>query len=308
MTQMLKSVRKTCAVTILLAVLSLCLSCYNQMNQTGSQSIQGDIANLLIDPPEHGYVTNLPATKWEESMITGNGTIGALVTGHPVKERIIISHEKLFMPENPPTKAPDLGGNLDAIREFVLNGEGAKASELSLQLGEEVGIDGMIWTDPLIPACQMEIEPLDKEPVTNYSRSVNYETGEATTAWTTKHGIFKRTIFASRADGILVLRINSQDGVPSSFRIRLAQLPVEEGESNDEEQEFLSGDLIEHVSSPILESGVLKYTTDFRKKWEGSLKGYTVETRVSGCDGGMRTDGDWLYLEGCTDVLLTTGI
>ena len=29
-------------------------------------------------------------------MLTGNGTIGALVIGDPLNERIILSHEKLF--------------------------------------------------------------------------------------------------------------------------------------------------------------------------------------------------------------------
>jgi alpha-L-fucosidase 2 len=66
--------------------------------------------NFLITPPGHGYVSNLPASKWEESMITGNGSFGALVLGNPTNERIILSHEKLFMPENPPTPAPNLGG------------------------------------------------------------------------------------------------------------------------------------------------------------------------------------------------------
>ncbi len=300
--------RKILVPFLLLLMLSVCWSCKNRPYSLDQPAIQGDIDHLLIDPPEHGYSTNLPATKWEESMITGNGTFGALVMGFPMKERIIFSHEKLFMPETPPTQAPDLGGSLGTIRELVLSGQGEKASELAVELGKKVGIDGMIWTDPMIPACQMEIELLDKDPVLNYSRSVNYETGEAATAWTTRKGLFKRTLFASRADGIIAMKFSSPDGIPSNFRIRLSQLPIEEGETNDEEQEFQSGDLIENVTSSVQKNGGLKYTTEFKKKWEGSLKGYTVENRVTHCDGTLRTDGEWLYLEGCTDVLLISDI
>jgi hypothetical protein len=43
---------------------------------------------FLIAPPEHGYVSRLPASKWEESMLTGNGTTGALVFGDPLDDRI----------------------------------------------------------------------------------------------------------------------------------------------------------------------------------------------------------------------------
>ena len=63
-------------------------------------------SELLIPPPDHGFVSRLPASKWEESMITGNGTVGALVPGDSLNERIILSHERLFMPEYPPTEAP----------------------------------------------------------------------------------------------------------------------------------------------------------------------------------------------------------
>ena len=30
-----------------------------------------------LDKPEHGFISKRQATKWEESMLTGNGTIGA---------------------------------------------------------------------------------------------------------------------------------------------------------------------------------------------------------------------------------------
>lgn len=289
---------------VILFVIITCLQCSSNTSSSDPKNFVGDLEHLLIDKPAHGYVSNLPALKWEEAMITGNGTFGALVMGYPFKERIILSHEKLFMPENPPSSAPDLGSKLDIFRKLVLNGEGKKASELSVKLGEEPGSDGMIWTDPLIPACQLEIEGLDNETLLNYSRSVNYETGEATTAWTTKNGLFKRTVFASRRDGIIATRFSSQDGSTSNFRIRLSQLPLNE----DEEQVFNIGDLIEDVTSTVGKEGILQYTTRFMKKWEGSLKGYTVETRVASCDGTMRSDGEWLYLEDCSDLTLLSGI
>ena len=295
-------------LAIILIVISTCIKCTTSIPTSDPQNIVGDIEHLLIDQPAHGYVTNLPASKWEEAMVTGNGSFGALVMGYPFKERIILSHEKLFMPENPPTSAPDLGGSLDLIRSLVLSGEGEKASELSLRLGEEVGICGKIFTDPLVPACQLEIEWLDKEPLLNYSRSVNYETGEASTAWTTKNGLFMRTVFASRENGVVAMKFKSQDGAPSNFRIRLSQLPANEDESDDWGQEFDTGDLFEDVTSSVREEGILKYTTRFKKKWEGSLKGYTVETQVADCVGTIRSDGEWLYLEDCSELILLSGI
>ena len=90
-----KKIHFTALILLISATFFQCTS-----NNTPSvpQYFIGNIEQLLIDKPEHGYVTNMPAYKWEEAMLTGNGTLGALVMGYPLKERIILSHEKLFLP------------------------------------------------------------------------------------------------------------------------------------------------------------------------------------------------------------------
>jgi alpha-L-fucosidase 2 len=295
-------------LALILLIAAVCLQCTPEKTPSALQNIVGNIDQLLIDKPEHGYVTNQPAFKWEEAMLTGNGTLGALVMGYPLKERIIFSHEKLYSPENPPTKAPDLGGSLEIIREMILKGEIEKANQLSIKLGKDVGIGEYYWTDPFVPACQMEIEVLDDEPVLNYSRAVNYETGEAATGWTTPKGKFSRTVFSSRRDGVIATKFSSEDGHPSDFRIRLSELPAGDKKLPGEAPEFVRGDVIEDVIYSVNKDGILKYTTLFTKKWDGSLKGFTVETRISGHDGKMRTDGEWLYFKNCSELTLHTDI
>lgn len=155
-------------------------------------------SEYLISPPEKGFVTTEKATKWEESLLTGNGTLGAMVIGEVNQERIILSHEKLFMPQYPPYLAPDLGSRLSEIRDLIQQGEPGKAAALMSEAGKEVGIDDMIWTNPLVPACQLEIQTIDEASPLAYNRGVNYETGEASVAWTTSSGSFRRDTFASQ--------------------------------------------------------------------------------------------------------------
>jgi len=272
-------------------------------------SFQTNPDKLLIHPPEHGFVSRLPASKWEEALITGNGTFGALLYGHPQNEIIILSHEKLFLPEYPPTKAPDLGKYLKIIRELVLKGEGEKAAELAVEAGKEAGIEDVIWTDPLVPACQIEIKSLSQDSITNYARSVDYETGETVTAWQTHHGLYYRKMFISRADNIAVLKIYSPDKIPLNIKIRLSQLPEKgsEGE-NDIEEKFAASELIENVTSTAKDNGLLKYTTIFKKKWKGSLKGFTVDTRVLVKNGNIKSINGWLYVNNAEEILLLSKI
>jgi len=272
-------------------------------------SFQANPDELLIHPPEHGFVSRLPASRWEEAMITGNGTFGALLHGHPQNEIIILSHEKLFLPEYPPTRAPDLGKHLKTIRDLVFKGEGEKAAELAVKAGKEAGIEDLIWTDPLVPACQIEIESLSRDSVLNYARSVDYKTGEAVTAWETKEGIFYRKMFISRPDSIGVLKIYSPSKIPLNIKVRMTQLPEEESErENDIEDEFVSNELIEDVISSVRDNGIIKYTTIFKKRWEGSLKGFTVNARVIIKNGNMKAINGWLYVKNAEQILLLSKI
>lgn len=289
--------------TFWLLLATVLLSCLIFISCSGSSN------KLLLERPDHGFVSRLQAGRWEESMLTGNGSIGALVPGDPRKERIILSHEKLFMPEYPPYDPPPIHKYLYQMKKLVLEGKGEEASGLLIKAGEEVGIDDMIWTNPLIPACQLEIESLKPDELVKYSRSVNYETGEAITAWQTEEGLFQRSVFASRPDQVIVVRFDSQDKAKLNVRMKLAQLPLSDSEKMSElEDEFASSEVIESVESSVKEDGTLTYTTHFQKKWKGSLKGYFVESKVIATQGSLETDGTWLTIRDADEILVLSGI
>ena len=63
------------------AVFSL-LSCKTEVN---------DVGNV----PERGFHSNRPANIWEESLVTGNGVMGAMVMGDPYRESIVLNHALL---------------------------------------------------------------------------------------------------------------------------------------------------------------------------------------------------------------------
>jgi len=282
------------ASVIIISLLSLA-ACSSQTNAD----------EWLIQPPEHGFVSRQQASKWEESMLTGNGTTGALVPGDPLDERIILCHEKLFMPEYPPYPAPPLYKYLDRMRELTLKGHGNKAAELLVEAGEEVGIDGMIWTNPLIPACQLEVKSLSDEQISDYARSVNYETGEATTAWKTGDLIVKRTVFFSRPDSIGVLRIIASEPTSLNFKFHLSQLPTPK--ASDDEEESSVDELISEVTSTA-QGDRLFYSTTFKKQWENSLKGYKVDAKIRASGGSIDKEGDWLIVRNADEIIILMDI
>lgn len=112
---------------------------------------------------------------------------------------------------------------MDEIRNLADEGKGDEAAQLAVELIKEVGFEELIWTNPQIPACQMEIEDLSEGKVTDYARSLNYETDEAVTAWKTEFGDFVRKVFASRSDQVVVKHLSAKNTLVN-IRLKLVQL------------------------------------------------------------------------------------
>jgi hypothetical protein len=68
---------------------------------------------------QKGMYSIQPAERWEDALISGNGTMGIMVYGDPVHEKIIFNHELLYEPigsEN--VEPPDIAKYLDQTREL----------------------------------------------------------------------------------------------------------------------------------------------------------------------------------------------
>jgi len=291
---------------ILIILLSLNLSS-NALAQVNTSVTE--LANQLkLDIPNKGFISDQKATRWEESLLSGNGTVGALIRGNPGNDIIILSHEKLFMPRYAPTKAPDIKKYLPEIKKMILDGKGKEAAELSLRAGQEAGIEELIWTDPLVPACQLEIRTSDEPSVSAFAKTVNYENGEATVAWKSADGIFHQKMFISRTDKVAVLKIYSPNGAKLNFKLRLTQLPLpDSGESNDEGEGFSVDDLISKVSSSASEE-YMTYSTLYKKQWEGSLKGYNVTANLSIKGGEIKAVDEWVSVRGAEEIVIISSI
>ncbi|UCC22607.1 MAG: glycoside hydrolase N-terminal domain-containing protein, partial [Planctomycetota bacterium] len=97
--------------------------------------------------PERGFVSTRPAENWEHALISGNGTIGALVMSRPLNETIIFSHERLFMPIEPSQPVVDMAPHLDTVRRMIDEGQYGRAAEFVYELGRKQGYRGLRWTD-----------------------------------------------------------------------------------------------------------------------------------------------------------------
>jgi hypothetical protein len=262
-------------------------------------------AGAPLPVPERGFISVQPATIWEEGLICGNGTIGANALSRPLNERIIFTHERLFMPMGAPVMPPDQSARLFEIRGLIERGLYRQATELQFNLS---GQSSFLYPDFFVPAFDLTIGSTHQGVVRDYSRSVDFQTGETAVRWSDDRGAFERRMFVSRADGVAVLVITGPK--PGSLDCRLALEPREPSDQfNDDSDIAKRSDQMfkEHVGDikSTASSSSLTYSNRYLKAYPGSIHALEGFARVIATGGTTEagTNGA-LVIKGADRVLI----
>lgn len=145
-------------------------------------------AGAEIRLPARGVVDDHPAKDWQHALLTGNGTIGAMVNGELNRETVSLSHCRLYLPNSDQPTYTD--------------------------------------RDPFMGACALKIAT-DVRDVTAYRRMTDFETGVCAVAAETKRGDYLRRVVALREENLIAIAVTSAsrrvthvaiDGLPLADR------------------------------------------------------------------------------------------
>ncbi len=145
-----------------------------------------------------------PAKVWTEAYPIGNSSLGAMIYGGTSSEEIQLN-EETFWSGGPYSnnKAEGLA-HLDTIRSLIFE-ERFKEAQALIDSTYMSGINGMRY----LPLGSLRIDFPGIEDVTGYSRTLNLNNAIATTRFSAGGVTYKRTAFASLADGVIVIRLTA---------------------------------------------------------------------------------------------------
>jgi len=155
---------------------------------------------------------NKPATVWNEALPLGNGRLGAMVYGHPLNERIQLNEETFWSGGPSRNDNPAALGALPQIRKLIFEGRYKEAEELvnrnmlSSLHGSKYQVVGTLHLD--FPG---------HDNYTGYYRELDMETAILTTTYKVDEVTYKREVFASLTDQVIVLRVTSDKPGMLSF-------------------------------------------------------------------------------------------
>jgi len=267
---------------------------------------EGPWAELYLEHPSKGFVSTVPAERKDDNLITGNGTIGALVPGDVEQDRILFSHELLYCPVYKPMPAPPVWEHLEKYREWVFSREGNKAVRHIWEIGQEMGYPFTTWwTDSYIPAGYLVFDMPGTHASGGYARATDWESGLTTVAWSDVKDVFHRKLFVSRADGMSVMQIESPTGALLDCNFWHEHLENPQDPDNVSRENLFFEENIGLVETGI-DGDKLLFRMNFKKEWEGSLKEVKMVTRVIPVKGRMTENEGRLEVREAKKILLIT--
>lgn len=160
------------------------------------------------------------------SLPLGNGRLGALVSGQPLREGIILNEDSLWAGQ-PHEWEPDGGPDaLAAVRAAIFAGDYAEADRLCEKLQGP-------YSHSYAPLGTLWLESDHQGPVRDYRRTLDLDQATAIIRYRTDDVGFTREIFASHPHQVILMRLRADRPGALSLTLRLESALRFETEADD---------------------------------------------------------------------------
>jgi alpha-L-fucosidase 2 len=146
-----------------------------------------------------------PAREWVEALPVGNGRLGAMVFGNVNKERLQLNEDTIWSggPYDPANPAALKA--YPKVRELIFAGKQKEAE----QLVSESGLGRPSGQAAYSTLGNLTLAFPSRAPVTDYRRSLDLDTAIATTTFKQDGVNYKREVFSTAADHVIVVRLTA---------------------------------------------------------------------------------------------------
>jgi len=154
-----------------------------------------------------------PAQEWEEALPLGNGRLGAMVFGNPAVERIQLNENTVWSGSPNNNDNPDAKNQLTRIRQLIFDGKYKEAQDLANQKFISKTSHGMSYQT----VGNLKLDFVGQEDFTNYYRDLDLEKAITTTTYQSGGVNYRRTVFTSFTDQVIVVRLTADKPGKISF-------------------------------------------------------------------------------------------
>jgi alpha-L-fucosidase 2 len=250
------------------------------------------------EPPPSGLALwyDKPARQWIEALPVGNGRLGCMVFGGVDAERLQLNEVSLWSGSPQDSDNPDALAALPEVRRLLFDGKYTQANALAMKklICKGVGTRGAgSANDPF--GCFQTLGDLVLKfdapgQISDYRRTLDLETAVAAVSYRLGDATFKREVFSSAPDQVLVVRMTCDKPGKIGFTANLTRPERFATAADGSDGLVMSGQLKDGLNGP----NGMKYIARVKAVADG---------------GTVNTDGNNLRVMGANSVtlLLTAG-
>ena len=167
---------------------------------------------------DHHLWYNQPATHWLQALPVGNSQLGAMVYGGVDTEEIQLNEETFWSGSPHNNNSPEAKAHLQEVRELIFQGREQEAHAIIDQYFFK-GPHGMRFLP--MGSVKLSFDYGISEPLqpTNYQRDLSLGNALNTTTYQVGGVNYQRTVFASQAAPVIVVRLQADKPRTLSFNI-----------------------------------------------------------------------------------------
>lgn len=194
------------------------------------QKTFGSAPRLWYETPALASVPDLPYDRWHDdpewvkALPLGNGSLGAMVFGDVNLERIQLNEESMWSGSVQQSDNPQAAQHLELIRKYLFQGKYKAANDLvnKTQIcsgqgsGQGKGAEVPFGCFQTLGDLWIDFNHKDM-PYSDYHRELDLSTGVVTVTYRQNNVLYKREIFVSYPDQVLVVHLTADKSASLSF-------------------------------------------------------------------------------------------
>ena len=155
-----------------------------------------------------------PAGNWTEALPVGNSRLGAMVYGGTGREELQLNEETFWAGSPYDNNNPNARYVLPVIRQLIFEGKNREAQSL-VDANFFSGKHGMSY----LPVGSLFLDFEGHDRATDFYRDLDLSTATATTRYKVDGVDYARTVFASFADSVIIVRLEAGKGGELDFKV-----------------------------------------------------------------------------------------
>ena len=161
------------------------------------------VTALSVNAQQHKLWYNKPASHWLEALPIGNSHLGAMIYGGTDTEEIQLNEETFWSGSPHDNNSAAARDSLQAVRDSIFAGK-EEAAHAIIDKNFFKGPHGMKY----LPLGSVKLK-LGHVDVSDYRRELSLSNALNTTSYIYKGVKYERTVFASQADNVIIVRIKA---------------------------------------------------------------------------------------------------